>query len=136
MAILRKVRNTRWGFDCKIIAIIAHALLESLIDYGLAISQIGAIEMNPAERTAAGVDFTRRRAILHLLADLRAARNRNFSKPDKLLDRVLIAVDAEAHRHLQDFLIKLGRTREKLVYSAKYEILHAKVANAISSKKK
>ena len=76
MAIINKVAHTKWGMESRILTVTTHALVESLVNYGLAVtgSNISTIDQSRVDssilsrvaRKIVGVGPTIRREILHV----------------------------------------------------------------------
>ena len=118
-AILRKVGGTSWGLENRILTTTAHALVESVINYGLTIAGSSASEedmrsldtrvMNPVARHITGVSPTIRREILYTLADLRSTQNRYLLKVANIIDRALRAKNARIQKTIQKYSKKTSR---------------------------
>ena len=106
LAILNKVSNTSWGLEARILGITTHALIESVVNYGLATvgAQIAgrrekAIDtelLNRAARRAIGTGVTVWRVALHIMADTRTATNRHILRAANILDLTLRATGTAA----------------------------------------
>ena len=117
---MRKVSGTVWGLESRILAVTVHALLESVVGYGLATagSRANALELraldtrylNRAARRVVGTNITMRTETLMFLADLSTAQNQCILKQANVLDRTLRAkgtnAQAEAWRMLQSYYNK------------------------------
>ena len=113
-SIMAKVGNSKWGLENRILTTTAHALLESLVNYGLTVTGSAATVrdfdmidtkiLNPIARRIAGVGYTIRREILYTLADLRAVRNHYLLKTANVFDRMLRTGNTQAEKNLQKYL--------------------------------
>ena len=115
-AILQKVSNSVWGLENRILTITVHALLESIINYGLTVigsaastedfESVDKTVLNPVARKVAGVGFSARREVLYPLADMRSTHNHYLLKVANVLDRTLRASNTQAQRRLRDHMSK------------------------------
>ena len=82
---LRKVSNATWGLENRVLTITVHALVESVLGYGLSLTGsstaqedlvgVDATILNPMARRVTGVGYPARREILYSLADMRPTQN-------------------------------------------------------------
>ena len=115
-AILRRVSNTRWGLETRILSITTHSLVESVVSYGLATYGAHILEqdaravdtrvLNRAARRVVGTGPTIRREIMHVIADTRSFHNHHILKGANILDRVLRAKGTTAQRNADQYLNK------------------------------
>ena len=87
---LTNASSADWGLEGRILTTQTHALLESVIGYGLAIvgtrardygfNQMDSSIMQKAAREITGANVTIIREILHILADLGTPRNHYILK--------------------------------------------------------
>ena len=106
MAAVRKVSNCTWGLENRVLATTVHALVESVINYGLTLTgspistdDLGRLDtmiLNPVARRVTGVGYSIRREILFTLADIRSAQNHYLLKVANVMDRILRAGGTQA----------------------------------------
>ena len=118
MAVLHKVSSPAWGLGNRILTITAHALVESMVNYGLTLTgsptTAGDLERmdtairNPAARRVAGVGYSLRREVLYALADPRSAQNHYLLKVATVMDRALRAGRTQAQSKLLRYLTTQG----------------------------
>ena len=99
--------------------ITVHALIESILGYGLTLTgsaatmndldSIDRCILNPVARRVAGVGMSVRREVLYSLADPRSVQNHYVLKAANVIDRMLRAKGAQAQQHLQQYLEKTQR---------------------------
>ena len=115
-AIIGRVGNTGWGLENRVLTTTAHALVESVLNYGLTITGSAMHEttfrsmdtavLNPVARRVAGVGYSIRREVLYTLADLHSTQNHYLLKTANLFDRTLRARGTRAQTNLQKYLRK------------------------------
>ena len=109
-AIPRRVSNSMWGMGNSSIAITAHALIESLFNYGLTapgsaftVDDLGSIDkkfLDPVAGRVTAAGYSARREIIYPLADIGSARNHCLRKVANVLDRMLRAKDTQAQKRM------------------------------------
>ena len=114
MAVFQKVSNSVWGLENRVLTISAHALIESLLNYGLTITgsaasmiEFGNIDkkiMNPIARRITGVGYSARREVIYPLADIRSAHNHYLLKVANVMDRTLRARGTQAQKRMLTYL--------------------------------
>ena len=119
MGIMTRVGNSRWGLECRILTITAHALIESMVSYGLTVTGSAATPkdvdnmdvqiLNPTARRVAGVGMSARREVLYTLADMRTTGNHYLLKTANVFDRSLRAKGTQVQKHLLQFLKSRGQ---------------------------
>ena len=122
MAILRKVCNSTWGLGNGILTKTAHALIESLFNYGLTAigpaaptDEFGSIDkklLNPAARRVTGVGYSARREVIYPLTNIRSARNHYLLKVANVMDRTLRASRTQAQRRMLAYMRQRMRRSE------------------------
>ena len=110
MAIVRKVSNSTWGLENRILTTTVHALMESLFNYGLTVTgsamsleDLEAVDkkiLNQVARRVAAAGYSIRREVLYTLADIRSAHNHYLLKVANVLDRTLRATKTQAQKRL------------------------------------
>ena len=110
MAIVRKVSNSTWGLENRILTTTVHALVESLFNYGLTVTgsamsledleDVDKKILNQVARRVAAVGYSIRREVLYTLADIRSAHNHYLLKVANVLDRTLRAAKTQAQKRL------------------------------------
>ena len=123
-AVLRKVSNTKWGLENRILTITVHALIESVIGYGLSLTgssisvedmeKMDTVVLNPMARRVTGLGYSARREVLFSLADMRTTQNHYLQKVANVLDRVLRAGGTQAQTNLLQYLSTQGMEEEQL----------------------
>ena len=112
--IIRRVANSKWGLESRILAITTHALVESVINYGLTLTgssistddmgRLDTMILNPIARRVTGVGYSIRREILFTLADIRSAQNHYLLKVANVADRILRAGGTQAQENMKRYL--------------------------------
>ena len=144
IAILRKVSGTKWGLDSRILTAAAHALIESITNYGLAITgtnkelaglkEIDLKIMHPIARQITGTNRTIRREILYPLADLRAIDNHYVQKTANMLDRTLRPTGTKARSTALEYLREKGIGDNRESGKIRWAKLNKWVTNSYSEK--
>ena len=121
--IIRRVANAKWGLESRILAVTTHSLVESVINYGLAIigphlttqecQEIDKATMNTSARKITGTGYTTRRETLHIMADTRTMTNHFVLKTANMLDRVLRAEGANAKTKAEEFTKRYYKQQER-----------------------
>ena len=98
---MRKVSGAAWGLECRILAITTHALIESVVGYGLAttgahvneqeLRNLDTLFLNKAARRAVGTHIKMRIETMHFLADTASAMNHYIVKTANVTGRMLRA---------------------------------------------
>ena len=111
MSILRGLSGLSWGLETRILAITAHALMESVIGFGLTVAgsalsdkgfrQLDSRVLNPAARHIAGVSSTTRREIMFALADIKSVQFHYLLKNANIVDRALRAGGARVRETIK-----------------------------------
>ena len=94
---LRKASSTIWGLECRILAVTTHALLESIICYGLATTggqagdtelwEIVTLPLNRAARRVVRPNITTRAETMLMMADVWSTVNHYIVKSENVLER-------------------------------------------------
>ena len=103
----------------RILTITVHALIESVIGYGLTLTgssttvedlqQIDTTILIPIARRVTGVGYSIRREVLYSLADMKTTQNRYLQKVANVADRILRAGRTQAQENLRRYFEKQGR---------------------------
>ena len=106
--------NTLWGLETRILSITTHALIESVINYGLAVygthcmqetvEKMDSTVSNKAARRALGTGITIRRESAHMIADAKSFENHYIRKVANIVDRAMRAEGANAQKHVVEFI--------------------------------
>ena len=114
LQIVKRVSGTVWGMEARILAISTHALIESVVNYGLAttgshvgqqiLDKIDTGILNNAARKVIGTNIAARREVLYSMADVRTSHNHYVVKTANMLDRALRASNTAAKTNAWGFL--------------------------------
>ena len=108
--VLHRVATTTWGLETRILSITTHALLESVVNYGLSsygtqrspflAKKTDSIILNKAAREIAGTSTAVRRGMVRILADTKSFMNHYYLKTANMVVRVLRAHGSKAQKKL------------------------------------
>ena len=111
--IIKRAASASWGLESRIPAVTTHALVESIIVYGLAMTgshatlqerqDIDKVAINPSARSKTGAGFTSRRESPRIMADTRAMVNHYKLKTANMEDRTMRASGANARKNEEKF---------------------------------
>ena len=106
--IVKRVAGTVWGMESRILAVTVHALIESIVGYGLActgghvsrqvLDKVDAGVLNIAARKVLGANISARKEVLYALADVNNVGNHLVLKTANMLDRVLRSTNTAAQK--------------------------------------
>ena len=118
LQIVRRVSGTIWGMESRILAISTHAPIESVVNYGLAVTgnhvgqqaldKIDKSVLNIAAREIVGTNISAKREVLYALAAIKTTHNHFIVKTANMLDRVLRAPNTAAQKNAWTFIETLS----------------------------
>ena len=110
LSVLRRVANSMWGFGSGILSVTSHALIGSVVNYGLAVygahcsqQQADKVEsalLHKAARKITGTSATVRREMAHVLADTKSFSDHNLRKSANVVDRAHRATGTRAQANI------------------------------------
>ena len=110
LAALNRVAHITVGLESRVRLITTHSLIESLINYGLAVygahcgkeqgGRIDSMILNKAARKIIGTSIAVRREVMHIMADTRSFGNHHSLKTANIVDRAYRAEGTNAQKNV------------------------------------